>query len=164
MTLEIISWSISTKVWDWAGIELATPGSAAIHASVARHVADCATRPSVYACLLRHWGHHSKSLSWPNIHFYKNIMKSVKGQTCYNTTIFFSKRAYNKWEECSYIKIIKHMTRVNNGYTFFILNLGLDIFYWVTGFHLRDKRYKLSNKLRPSSQKMCLWGLIPVKV
>ena len=26
MTLEIISWSISTKVWDQAGIELATPG------------------------------------------------------------------------------------------------------------------------------------------
>ena len=28
MTVEIISWSISTKVWDRAGIELATPGSA----------------------------------------------------------------------------------------------------------------------------------------
>ena len=27
MTVEIISWSISTKVWDRAGIELATPGS-----------------------------------------------------------------------------------------------------------------------------------------
>ena len=27
MTEEIISWSISTKVWDWAGIELVTPGS-----------------------------------------------------------------------------------------------------------------------------------------
>ena len=44
MTVEIISWSISTKVWDRAGIELATPGIAVRHASVARHVTDCATR------------------------------------------------------------------------------------------------------------------------
>ena len=44
MTVEIISWSISTKVWDQTGIELATPGSAVRHASVARHVTDCATR------------------------------------------------------------------------------------------------------------------------
>ena len=47
MTVEIISWSISTKVWDWAGIELATPGSAVRLASVARHVTDCATRPGL---------------------------------------------------------------------------------------------------------------------
>ena len=46
MTVEIISWSISTKVWDRAGIELATPEIAVRHASVARHVTDCATRPS----------------------------------------------------------------------------------------------------------------------
>ena len=45
MTVEIISWSISTKVWDRAGIELPTPGSAVRLASVARHVTDCATRP-----------------------------------------------------------------------------------------------------------------------
>ena len=51
MTVEIISWSNSTKVWDRAGIELATPGSAVRHAAVARHVTDCgdvtdcATRP-----------------------------------------------------------------------------------------------------------------------
>ena len=44
MTVEIISWSISTKVWDRTGIELATPGSAVRHVSVARHVTDCATR------------------------------------------------------------------------------------------------------------------------
>ena len=42
MTIEIFSWSISTKVWDRAGIELTTPGSAVRHASVARHVSDCA--------------------------------------------------------------------------------------------------------------------------
>ena len=44
MTEEIISWSISTKVWDRAGIELVTPGSAVRLASVARHVTDCATQ------------------------------------------------------------------------------------------------------------------------
>ena len=44
MTVEIISLSISTKVWDQAGIELATPGSAVSFASVTRHVTDCATR------------------------------------------------------------------------------------------------------------------------
>ena len=33
------------KVWDRAGMELATPGSAVRHASVARHVTDWATRP-----------------------------------------------------------------------------------------------------------------------
>ena len=38
MTVEIISWSISAKVWDRVGIELATPGSAARHTSVVRHV------------------------------------------------------------------------------------------------------------------------------
>ena len=47
MTVEIISWSISTKVWDRVGIELATPGIAVRHASVARHVTDCATRPGL---------------------------------------------------------------------------------------------------------------------
>ena len=45
MTVEIISCSISTKVWDRTGIELGTPGSAVRQASVARHVTDCATRP-----------------------------------------------------------------------------------------------------------------------
>ena len=47
MTVEIISWSISTKVWDRTGIELATPWSAVRHTSVARHVTDCATRPGI---------------------------------------------------------------------------------------------------------------------
>ena len=45
MTVEIISWPVSTKVWDRAGMELKTPGSADRHASVARHVTNCATRP-----------------------------------------------------------------------------------------------------------------------
>ena len=45
MTVERISQSISTKGWDRAGIELATPGSAIRLASVARHVTDCATLP-----------------------------------------------------------------------------------------------------------------------
>ena len=45
MTVEIISRSIPTKAWYRAGIELATPGTAVRHASVARHVTDCATQP-----------------------------------------------------------------------------------------------------------------------
>ena len=47
MTVEIILRSISTKVWDRAGIELATPGSAVRLASVARHVTDFATWPGI---------------------------------------------------------------------------------------------------------------------
>ena len=47
MTVEIISWSISTKVWDRSGIELRTPRFAVRHTSVARHVTDCPTRPGV---------------------------------------------------------------------------------------------------------------------
>ena len=53
MTLEIISLPISTKVWGRAGIELATPGSAARLASVARYVTDCATRPGLVSDALR---------------------------------------------------------------------------------------------------------------
>ena len=45
MTVEIISLSISTKVWDQARIELGTSGSAVRLTSVARHVTDCASRP-----------------------------------------------------------------------------------------------------------------------
>ena len=45
MAVEIISRSISTKVWDRAGIEFATPGSAVRLHSVARNVTDCTTRP-----------------------------------------------------------------------------------------------------------------------
>ena len=45
MTAENISWSISTKVWDRAGFELATAGSAVRLVSVVRHVTDCAMRP-----------------------------------------------------------------------------------------------------------------------
>ena len=54
MTVETISWSISTKVWDRTRIEIATPGSAVRHASVARHVTDCATRPGKKRMILRY--------------------------------------------------------------------------------------------------------------
>ena len=52
MTVEIISWSISTKVWDRTGIKLATPRTAVRHASVDRHVTNCATRPDQDGCLV----------------------------------------------------------------------------------------------------------------
>ena len=38
------------KVWDKAGIELGTPGSAVTHESAVRHVFDCATLSSIW-CL-----------------------------------------------------------------------------------------------------------------
>ena len=67
MTLEIISRSISTKVWDRAVIELATPVSAVRHASVARHITDCTTRPSEAG------GKNSKQFCWQNhLIIYKN--------------------------------------------------------------------------------------------
>ena len=50
MTVEIISWSISTKVWYRAGIELATPGSAVRHASVARHYQNFAWICTIFCC------------------------------------------------------------------------------------------------------------------
>ena len=55
MTVEIISWSISTKVWDRTVIELATPGSAVRQASVVRHVTDCATRPGIKGWVFLGW-------------------------------------------------------------------------------------------------------------
>ena len=39
MIVEIISWSISIKVWDWVRIELVIPGSAF------GHTTNCTTRP-----------------------------------------------------------------------------------------------------------------------
>ena len=41
LTVEIISWSISTKVWNQAGIKLGAPESSV------RHITDCATRPGM---------------------------------------------------------------------------------------------------------------------
>ena len=48
MTVEMISGSISAKVWDRAVIELATLGSAVRYVSALRHVTDWATRPGQY--------------------------------------------------------------------------------------------------------------------
>ena len=56
MTIEIISRSISTKVWDRAGIELATPEFAVNLASVARHVTNCPMWPGTYRERYRGWG------------------------------------------------------------------------------------------------------------
>ena len=47
MTLEIISWSISTKVWDQARIEPATPSFAVRQASVVGHVTNC-PKPRIF--------------------------------------------------------------------------------------------------------------------
>ena len=57
MALEIISWSIYTEVW--ARIELTTPWSAVRHASVVRHVTDCAMQPENHS-----WGEEKSILTF----------------------------------------------------------------------------------------------------
>ena len=52
MTIEIISRSISAKLWDRTGIKLSTPGSAVRLASVTRHVTNCSNSPM---CNVLHW-------------------------------------------------------------------------------------------------------------
>ena len=53
MALELnIPRSISLKVWDRAGIELTTPGSAVRHISAIRHFNDCAVCPSMLPDIL----------------------------------------------------------------------------------------------------------------
>ena len=44
LAVEIISWSISMKVWYRVGIELATPGSTVRHVSAVWYVTNCATQ------------------------------------------------------------------------------------------------------------------------
>ena len=65
MTVEIISWSISTKVWDRAGIELSTPVSTVRLASVARHLTDSVTRPVPLCSLVIFQGIKPESLRNP---------------------------------------------------------------------------------------------------
>ena len=71
MTIEIISCSISTKVWDWAGIELTTPGSTVGLAT------DCADDPSKFTRNVKpYFSYKSDLLSvviglfWVIIHIY----------------------------------------------------------------------------------------------
>ena len=53
MTVEIISLSITTKVWDWAGIKFITPGSAV-------GLTNCATRPGGSQDVMVLQTHHEK--------------------------------------------------------------------------------------------------------
>ena len=62
MAVEIISWSISEKVWDQAGIKLATPGSAVRHVSAVRQFTDCSVRPSK-VCNINLWVYHNSFLT-----------------------------------------------------------------------------------------------------
>ena len=79
MTVEIISRSISTKVWDRAEIELVTPGSAVRRAAVARHVTDCADRPGRLI-----------SVFLSNVMSYINDVIVVSGYTLYLNIILFT--------------------------------------------------------------------------
>ena len=51
MAEEIISRSISVKIWDQAGVELANLDLQSLpvrHVSAVRHITDCATQPGDY--------------------------------------------------------------------------------------------------------------------
>ena len=87
MTIEIISWSISTKVWDRAGIEVATPGSAVRRASVVRHVTICMslwyTRNNISGYCDMHswaatWNFQSEALLVAHSTLLKNLMSWLK--------------------------------------------------------------------------------------
>ena len=69
MTVEIISWPISKKVWNRAGIKLATPESAVRLASVARHVTDCAARRILWFSGLFFSNYHIKYV-WMGVVMY----------------------------------------------------------------------------------------------
>ena len=81
MTVEIISWSISTKVWNRAGIELATPGTAVRHASVVRHATlPNALRGPVYLSV-NHFGSRSartKCRAWYGSKRFANAISTCK--------------------------------------------------------------------------------------
>ena len=85
MNVEIISGSISMKVWDLAGIELATPGSAVRYASVARHVTNCTTPPGPslkkhsdqwLLCLL-FWQAFCEIQPWKSMFLFENKKRKV---------------------------------------------------------------------------------------
>ena len=64
MTVKIISWLISTKVWDRAGIELVTRRTAGRHASVVRHATlPTALRGPVYLSV-NHFGSRSAPIQF----------------------------------------------------------------------------------------------------
>ena len=87
MTVKIISWSISTKIWGQVGVEFATPRSAVRLASVARHVTDSATRfgqtssqnPKAHHTIVAH--------ITSNTNFIFKVTKLVKlsSQQCYKS-------------------------------------------------------------------------------
>ena len=68
MTVEIISRSVSTKVWDQAGIELTTPGSANRLASGARQDTSCTMRPGdLQTTVILKYTTESPDFSWHSL-------------------------------------------------------------------------------------------------
>ena len=90
MPVEIVSSSISTKVWDRARIQLVTPGLAVRLASVARNFTDCATRPGADFFLKYLTGIPSVSNSLdPDLH--QHFVGSELGQNCC--------KSYQQWTD-----------------------------------------------------------------
>ena len=73
----IVSRSISVKEWDQAVIKLTTPGSAVRHASVARHVTDCATRPHINMLIITQQFTNWSRSNWlhKHVNYYATIHK-----------------------------------------------------------------------------------------
>ena len=98
MTIEIISWSISTKVWDRARIKLTTPGSAVRFAYVARHFGDFATRPVDKSCKMMFIARDKLKISgfsYLSVLTYflgaqKNCLNLGAQKDCLNETVLFS--------------------------------------------------------------------------
>ena len=81
MAVEIISWSIYRKVWDWAWIELATPWSTVKHVSAVKQATDCAFQTSLF----------SIKVNWPCfsfIHWRTLKMQKMKIISFYSWNIF----------------------------------------------------------------------------
>ena len=104
MIVEIISWSISTKVWGRTGIELATPESAVRHESVARHVTDCATGPGFAATSCKvNCKHGTRDVKYvdvtsKNVTLWQTFPQffGIKDQNRFKNQKECQKKAYNK--------------------------------------------------------------------
>ena len=117
------------KVWDRAGIELVTSGSAVRHASVARHVTDCTTRPG------------------EKIHIYNlPIYISLKIQ-----------RTLYTWPENMYclfaLMILSQLTILQSYWGCFPLFLGCTIGYYCS--RIKHSAYGKSRTSNPLIQVKC---------
>ena len=80
MTIEIISWSTSTKFWDRARIKLSTPGTAVRHASLVRHAALSTAQRCLVYLSVNHFGSRSALTQCRAWYWSKQLGKAIS--TC----------------------------------------------------------------------------------